>query len=389
MSVTDIYTSDGVDERELLTLAASLEAKSEHPLGQAVVKRALEEGIELLSTEGYETLSGMGVKAVIGEKTVTGGSLSYIGTVASCPESIIKAADTFAGDGKTPILFAEDDRILGAVAVADTVKKDSAEAVRQLHGMGLRVVMLTGDNEKTARAVARLVGIREVVAGVKPEGKADAVRKLSREGDVLMVGDGINDASALAVAHLGVAIGAGTDVAVDSAQAVLVNSTLLDCAAAVRLGRATLRNIYENLFFAFVYNVIGIPVAAGALSFAGIELSPMLGALAMSLSSFCVVSNALRLNLLRVRDPRKDKKKKFKKTNKKGEENDMEKIIKVEGMMCPHCEARVKKVLEEMAGVAEAIPSHEKGEVKVILTADVTFDSMKATIEAQGYTVKE
>lgn len=383
MRVTDIVPI-GITEEELLVLSASLEKKSEHPLGRAVTERALEEGLSLFEAESFKTLPGNGISATVNGEALVGGSLSYIKSIAEFGEDITRKAQSLADEGKTPLLFAKEGKLIGLIAVADAVKEDSAEAVKQLLGMGIRVVMLTGDNEKTAIAVANKVGIREVIAGVLPEGKAAAVKRLGKEGRVMMVGDGINDAPALTSADTGVAIGAGTDVAVESADIVLVNSSLLDCAAAVRLSRRTLRNIKENLFWAFIYNVIGIPLAAGAFSALGLELTPMFGAAAMSLSSICVVSNALRLNLVDIRSTKRDRKIK---THNKKEKKKMEKILKIEGMMCPHCEARVKKVLEELEGVEEAVVSHENDSAVVILSSEVSDEKLKAAVEAQGYKV--
>ncbi len=380
MKATDLYPTT-VGERELLSLAASLEDKSEHPIGRAIVERARAEGVALACCDEFCTLPGNGLSAVSDGKRLCGGSLSYIDTVADVSADIRNKAEILAREGKTPVLFAREGSILGLIAVADTVKPDSKEAVSALRSMGLRVVMLTGDNERTGKAVASQVGIDEVIADVKPDGKEAVIAELSKEGRVMMVGDGINDAPALSRADVGVAIGAGTDVAVDSADVVLINSSLCDCVAAVRLGRKTLGNIKENLFFAFIYNVIGIPLAMGAFSFAGLELTPMFGAAAMSLSSFCVVSNALRLNLAKIKENKKEKEIKTK------ENKPMEKIMKIEGMMCPHCEARVKKCLEALPEVSEAIVSHEKDEARVVLLSEISDEVLKKAVEDQGYTV--
>ncbi|MBQ4066867.1 MAG: heavy metal translocating P-type ATPase, partial [Clostridia bacterium] len=385
MRVTDTVAV-GITERELLTLAASLEAKSEHPLGRAVVEKAGDMEIGLLPSSEFKTLPGRGLSAVVEGRNIVGASRSYMESICPVDMKISKVADKLSGEGKTPLLFSANGALIGIIAVADTIKEDSAEAVKQLKNMGLRVVMLTGDNERTARAVAERAGIDEVIAEVKPDGKEAVVRSLQSEGKVIMVGDGINDAPALTRADIGVAIGAGTDVAIDSADVVLVNSGLLDAVAAIRLGRFTLRNIYENLFFAFIYNVIGIPLAAGAFAALGLELTPMFGAAAMSLSSFCVVTNALRLNLADVRSTKRDRKIKKSKKDKK-EKKKMEKILKIEGMMCPHCEARVKKCLEELSEVSEAVVSHEKGEATVKLCTAISDEKLKATVEAQGYKV--
>ena len=385
MTVTEICPEEGVSEEELLAYAYSLEVKSEHPLGRAVVSKGEELNVEIKESTDYETLSGSGVSAIIeGEKTV-GGSLSYMEKQCLISDKAKNEAKGLSEKGKTPLFFARGGRSLGFVAVADTIKEDSAEAVTQLKNMGLRVVMLTGDNEKTGKAIADEAGIDEVIAGVKPDGKDAAVRKLKKEGHVIMVGDGINDAPALTVADIGMAIGSGTDIAIESADVVLVNTSLLSAAAAIRLSRRTLRNIRENLFFAFIYNVIGIPLAAGAFSALGIGLTPMFGAAAMSLSSFCVVSNALRLNLTDIKSTKRDRIIKTKKNKK--EKKQMEKVMKIEGMMCPHCEARVKKCLEELSEVSEAIVSHEKDEAVVILASDISDEKLKAVVEAQGYKV--
>ncbi|MBE6588310.1 MAG: heavy metal translocating P-type ATPase [Ruminococcaceae bacterium] len=382
MQVSDIIFA-GASEEELLTYAYSLEKKSEHPLGAAIVRFGDEKGAEALETVDFETLPGNGLSARIGGETVIGGSLAYVSKKCTIDEKIRSKAQSLAEEGKTPLFFSKSGELLGFIAVSDTVKDDSGEAVRQLENMGMRVIMLTGDNEKTGKAVAEKVGIKEVIANVLPDGKEAVVRSLKKEGKVIMIGDGINDAPALKRADIGIAIGAGTDVAIDSADIVLVNSSLLSAAAAVRLSRRTLRNIHENLFWAFIYNVIGIPLAAGAFTALGIELTPMFGAAAMSLSSFCVVSNALRLNLADITSTKRDKKiKKHKKEKKK-----MEKTMKIEGMMCPHCEARVKKCLEELPEVSEAVVSHEKNEAVVILSSEISDEKLKSTVEAQGYKV--
>ncbi len=384
--VTDVVCADGYSERILLEYACSLEAKSEHPLGRAVVRKGEEENIALLPCEGFEVLPGRGLSARIGDAYVLGGKLGFIENNAEVSPRMVALAEELSEKGKTPLLFAEDGRLVGIIAVADVLKEDSAEAVAQLEGLGLRVVMLTGDNERTAHAIAESVGIGEVIADVLPEGKEKAIRELKKTDKVIMVGDGINDAVALTVADIGIAVGAGTDVAIDAADVVLTSSSLKGVAAAVRLGRRTLRNIRENLFWAFLYNVIGIPLAAGAFAAFGLELSPMLGAAAMSLSSVCVVTNALRLNLVKVFDPARDRKIKKKKIKEK---NKMEKIMKIEGMMCPHCSGRVKKCLEELSEVAEAQVSHESGSARVVLSEKIADEKLKKTVEDQGYTVIE
>ncbi len=382
MSVSDTFSLSS-DEKELLSVAYSLEKKSEHPLGRAVVEYCEQREIEIKETESFETLPGNGISARIDGVRVSGGSLSYISGLCSIDEAARKKAASLAEEGKTPLFFEKEGKLLGFIAVSDTVKEDSAEAVSQLKNMGLRVIMLTGDNERTGRAVAKGVGIDEVIANVLPDGKEAVVCSLKKEGKVIMVGDGINDAPALKRADIGIAIGAGTDVAIESADIVLVNSSLLSAAAAIRLGRRVLRNIHENLFFAFIYNVIGIPLAAGAFAALGLELTPMFGAAAMSLSSFSVVSNALRLNLVNIMSTKKDRKNKKSKKEKKK----MEKILKIEGMMCPHCEARVKKCLEELSEVEAAAVSHEKGEAVVTLAKEISDEKLKSIVEAQGYKV--
>ncbi|MBQ9748884.1 MAG: heavy metal translocating P-type ATPase [Clostridia bacterium] len=378
--VTDIEPV-GTDAETLLRLAASLEKNSEHPIAEAIRKRAEEDGVTFDEVTDFEILPGSGLVARLGERTLCGGSVAFIQTKCKLPDAILHRAEELAEQGKTPIVFLSDTMLLGIIAVADTVKPDSAEAIRALKAMGICTVMLTGDNERTARAIAAEVGVDEVIAGVLPADKANTIRRLRETDNVAMVGDGINDAPALTEADIGIAIGAGSDIALDAADIVLVKNRLSDVPAAIRLSRATLRNIKENLFWAFIYNIIGIPLAAGAwYPLWQIKLNPMFGAAAMSLSSFCVVSNALRLNFVRVRTAKQNK-------MKQSEENKMEKTMKIKGMMCPHCEARVKKCLEELAGVAEAIPSHKKGTAVVKLTADVSDETLKNTVEAQGYPV--
>ena len=386
--VTDLLPAAGEGEESFLRLAAALESKSEHPLARAVLELAAERRIDAPEAQDFRALPGSGLSAVLGGRQVIGGSLRYISGLVSIPPEAVKTAETLAAEGKTPLCFAEDGVYRGCIAVADTIKPESPEAVRQLKHMGIKVVMLTGDNERTARAIGAQAGVDEVIAGVLPDGKESVIRRLAAEGKVAMVGDGINDAPALTRADLGIAIGAGTDVALDAADVVLVNSRLSDVPAAIRLGRAVLRNIHENLFWAFFYNSIGIPVAAGVFSGLGLTLSPMLGAAAMSLSSFCVVSNALRLNLLNIHDPRRDRlKKKKEKQNTHKEEKPMIKTMKIEGMMCKHCEARVKKALEAVEGVELAEVSHEAGTAVVTLKAPVDDNVLKAAVEAQDYPV--
>ena len=378
--VTDIIPADGVDSAKLLRLAASLEKNSEHPLAEAVRLEAERKGIAAVEVSDFEILPGNGLKATVQGKMLMGGKQEFIGQTIVIPEKVKSTAEKLAEKGKTPLFFALDGEFLGTVAVADTVKEDSAKAVSELKAMGIRTVMLTGDNERTAKAIGEQVGIDEVISGVLPEGKESVVRKYQEKGKVAMVGDGINDAPALTRADMGIAIGAGTDIAIDAADVVLMNSSLPDVPAAIRLSRKTLRNIKQNLFWAFFYNTVGIPVAAGVLiPFFGIQLSPMLGAAAMSLSSFCVVTNALRLNFAKIKDK--------KIINENKETKQMEKIMHIEGMMCAHCEARVKKTLEAMDGVEEAVVSHESGTATLRLSAEVANDVLKTAVENDGYTV--
>ena len=383
--VTDILPAEGTDEKTLLAFAAALEQHSEHPLARAVMHRAAEEQIAPEAVEGFKALPGNGLTAMLGGAALTGGSLKYMQSITAIPESIRARAEQLASQGKTPLLFAIDHALLGVIAVADVIREDSPSAIRALQNMGIRVVMLTGDNERTARAIGTQAGVDEVIAGVLPDGKEAVIRRLKRQGKVTMVGDGINDAPALTSADIGMAIGAGTDVAIDAADVVLMHSRLSDVPAAIRLSRATLRNIHENLFWAFFYNIIGIPLAAGLwYPLFGLKLSPMFGAAAMSLSSFCVVTNALRLNLFNLHDAGKDRKIKARKHK---EEQPMEKTLKIEGMMCPHCEARVKKTLEAMDGVAGAVVSHTAGTAVVTLSAPIDNETLKKAIEDQGYPV--
>ena len=358
--VTDIIPSENYTEDNLLSYASSLESKSEHPLAKAVVQKAIDSSIKTLDTTDFKSLTGNGVSAKINGKTIVGGSVKHISSIANIDENIIKKADDLATKGKTPLLFVMDNQLLGIIAVADVVKSDSPKAIKELQNMGIKVVMVTGDNEKTAQAIAKESGVDELIAGVLPDGKEKVVTQYKQKGMVAMVGDGINDAPALTRADIGIAIGAGTDVAIDSADIVLMKSKLTDVSGAIRLSRGTLRNIHENLFWAFIYNVIGIPLAAGVwIPIFGWTLSPMFGAAAMSLSSFCVVTNALRLNFLNIRSSKRDRKIKNK-TNKK-EKNTMTTTLKINGMMCPHCEATVKTALESIDGVTSAEVSHESG----------------------------
>ena len=425
--VTDLLPADGVTEERLLTLAYSLEKNSEHPLASAVTACAQEKQLAAEEVTEFQALPGNGLLAGSREGLLAGGSFAYIGSRISLSEDTQEKVKQLAGEGKTPLLFSLEDQFLGMIAVADVIKEDSPEAVKELTDMGIRVIMLTGDNERTAEAVAARAGITEVIAGVLPDGKEQVVRSLKEEGRVAMVGDGINDAPALTRADIGIAIGAGTDIAIDAADVVLMKSSLKDIPAAVRLSRATLRNIHENLFWAFIYNIIGIPLAAGVwIPLFHWQLNPMFGAAAMSLSSFCVVTNALRLNLFKVYDSSHDRKtgrkKAAKKENaagagqktgetpaggqlpedangqlqaaegsiknrKKEEGNEMKKTMKIEGMMCGHCEATVKKALEAVDGVESALVSHEKGSAEVILTGEVADDVLKKAVEDKDYKV--
>ena len=385
--VTDIIPSENYTENDLLSYASSLESKSEHPLAKAVVQKAIDSNIKTLDTTDFKSLTGNGVSAKINGKTIVGGSVKHISSITNIDENIIKQADDLATKGKTPLLFVMDNRLLGIIAVADVVKSDSPKAIKELQNMGIKVVMVTGDNEKTAQAIAKESGVDEVIAGVLPDGKEKVVTQYKEKGMVAMVGDGINDAPALTRADIGIAIGAGTDVAIDSADIVLMKSKLTDVSGAIRLSRGTLRNIHENLFWAFIYNVIGIPLAAGVwIPIFGWTLSPMFGAAAMSLSSFCVVTNALRLNFLNIRSSKRDRKIKNK-TNKK-EKNTMTTTLKINGMMCPHCEATVKTALESIDGVTSAEVSHESGTAVVTLSKEVSEDVLKKAVVDKGYTVE-
>lgn len=384
--VTDILPGPGVAEDQLLGLAAALEAKSEHPLARAVMTKAEEDDINVADVADFRILPGNGLKCTIGDKKLLGGSMSFISGLVSVPEDMMRQAERLADEGKTPLMFGLGDKLLGIIAVADVIKEDSTEAVKELRNMGIRVVMLTGDNKKTAEAIGRQAGVDEVIAGVLPDGKEAVIRGLMKQGKVAMVGDGINDAPALTRADTGIAIGAGTDVAIDAADVVLMKSSIMDVAGAIRLSRATLRNIHENLFWAFFYNTIGIPVAAGALIPLGITLNPMLGAAAMSLSSFCVVTNALRLNLVNIRDARHDHKTKPAKAVHGPVEKEGHTVtLKIGGMMCGHCEAAVRKALEAIPGVASAAADHEKSIAVVDLAVPVDEAAFKKAIEDEGY----
>ncbi len=382
--VTDLIPAEGIGEEELLKLAYALEKKSEHPLAKAVLQTAKERKIEAEEVSQFQALPGNGLSAVLNGEIISGGNLTFIRSQTNVLESLQKQAEKLAEQGKTPLFFSRAGRLWGIIAVADVIKEDSPQAVRELQNMGIHVVMLTGDNERTARAIGTQAGVDEVIAGVLPDGKENVIRSLKRKGKVVMVGDGINDAPALTRADIGIAIGAGTDIAIDAADVVLMKSRLSDVPAAIRLSRATLRNIHENLFWAFFYNVVGIPLAAGLwYPIFGWKLNPMFGAAAMSLSSFCVVTNALRLNWFNMHDTKKDKKIK---TNQK-EDLAMEKTMKIEGMMCGHCEARVKKCLEALEGVRAAAVSHETGTAVVTLSDSVTDEVLKKTVEDQDYKV--
>ncbi len=373
--VTDVVPVEGVTAKELLQLAAALEKRSEHPLAKAILSYTQEENIEPFEVTDFQVLPGNGLTARWGETTLAGGNAGFIAGQAEVNAILRQQAEEFAKEGKTPLYFARNGKLSGMIAVADVIKADSPQAVKELQDMGIRVVMLTGDNERTAQAIGRQVGVDEVVAGVLPDGKEAVISQLKEQGKVAMVGDGINDAPALTRADLGIAIGAGTDIAIDAADVVLMKNTLRDVPAAIRLSRATRRNIHENLFWAFIYNVIGIPLAAGIwIPLFGWQLNPMFGAAAMSLSSFCVVTNALRLNFKKIVE---------------SEEKKMTKEMKIEGMMCGHCEARVKKALEAVAGVSEAVVSHEKGNAVLTLVSDVSDEVLKKAVEDQDYKVLE
>ena len=382
--VTDLIPADGFRESDLLQLAYSLEKKSEHPLAKAILQKAEEDGITAGEVSDFSALPGNGLRAVLDGEALIGGSLAFISSQTEVPEDLKIQSEQLAEQGKTPLLFMKSGRLAGIIAVADVIKEDSPQAVRELQNMGIHVVMLTGDNERTAKAIGQQAGVDEVIAGVLPDGKESVIRSLKQKGKVAMVGDGINDAPALMRADIGIAIGAGTDVAIDAADIVLMKSRLSDVPAAIRLSRATLRNIHENLFWAFFYNVIGIPLAAGVwIPLFGWQLNPMFGAAAMSLSSFCVVSNALRLNFFNIRSTKKDKKIK----TRKKETKTMEKTMKIEGMMCGHCEARVKKALEALPQVEAAAVSHENGTAVVTLKEAVEDSVLTKAVEDQDYKV--
>ena len=382
--VTDIIPFE-ITENELLKYAYSIEVKSEHPISKSIIVKAEELSLNPYEVTDFKAESGSGLSAEYNGKRIIGGSKKYISSIIGISNDILSKADKLSEEGKTPLFFMLDNKLLGIIAVADVIKEESPQAIKQLQNMGIKVVMLTGDNERTAKAVGKLAGVDEVIAGVLPDGKEKVVAELKKQGKVLMVGDGINDAPALTRADIGMAIGSGTDIAIDAADVVFMKSKLTDVPAAVRLSRKTLRNIHENLFWAFIYNVIGIPLAAGVwIPLLGWQLNPMFGAAAMSLSSFCVVTNALRLNFFDITNPKKDRKIKYK---SKKDDNAMTKTMKIDGMMCSHCEGRVKQSLEGLAQVSQAEVSHEKGTAVVTLTAEVSNDVLKKTVEDQGYNV--
>ncbi|MCQ2514691.1 MAG: heavy metal translocating P-type ATPase [Ruminococcus sp.] len=383
--VTDIIPINPSGENELLKYAVSLECKSEHPLAKAIVESAESKNIQPEKVSQFTTFTGNGISANLNGKELIGGNYSYIAKTAKITDEIRIKAEKLADEGKTPLYFSYDKKLLGIIAVADTIKDESPQAIKDLQNMGIKVIMLTGDNQKTAQAIGRQAGVDEVIAGVMPDGKEKIVRKYKKDGMVAMVGDGINDAPALTTADAGIAIGAGTDIAIDAADIVLMKSKLSDVPVAIRLGRATLKNIYENLFWAFIYNIFGIPLAAGTfIALFGWKLNPMFGAAAMSLSSFCVVTNALRLNFKNIHSSKRDKRIKLKKAKEK---QTMETTLKIEGMMCPHCEATVKKALESFAEVDNAEVSHEAGTAVVSLNKEIAFDTLKKAVEDKGYTV--
>ena len=401
--VTDVISAEGITEEELLRLAYGLEKKSEHPLARAILLEAQERKLQGKEAEEFQALPGNGLSGIIDGAMLRGGNLKFIGQTANVPDEMRIQAEQLAEEGKTPLFFSRDGKMIGMIAVADVIKADSPQAVKELQNMGIKVVMLTGDNARTARAIGKQAGVDQVIAGVLPEGKESVIRSLKEKGKVAMVGDGINDAPALTRADIGIAIGAGTDIAIDAADVVLMKSRLSDVPAAIRLSRATLRNIHENLFWAFIYNVIGIPLAAGIwIPLFGWKLNPMFGAAAMSLSSFCVVTNALRLNFFDMYNAKKDKKVKNEvildaleeetileqPEIKEEKENElMEKTIEIKGMMCGHCEATVKKALEKLPGVEEAIVSHEAGTAVVKMSEEVADDVLRSTVEDKDYEV--
>ena len=386
--VTDIYPAEGVTDTALLEAAVSLEQRSEHSLAKAILEESEKRSVQSIEVSDFKALPGNGLTAVRNGKKLLGGSMKFIGSKITVPQSFLEKARSFAENGKTPLLFAEDGCLLGLIAVADVIKEDSPQAVRELQNMGIRVVMLTGDNEQTANAIGKEAGVDEVIAGVLPDGKERVIRDLQKYGKVAMVGDGINDAPALTRADIGIAIGAGTDIAIDAADIVLMKSKLSDVPAAIRLSRATLRNIHENLFWAFIYNIIGIPLAAGVFIPLGLTLNPMFGAAAMSLSSFCVVTNALRLNLFKINSTKRDKKIKSVISETVSAGDKLQKILHIEGMMCGHCENSVKNALEALPQVDLAIVSHEEGTAEVTLNTEIENGVLISAVEKEGYTVK-
>ena len=389
--VTDMIPINGRSETELLSIAYALEKKSEHPLARAINQRAEQDGLTADEVEQFRALPGNGLTALLDGTVLYGGSYKFISEQIQVPDEIKARSEHLSAEGKTPLFFACNNELCGIIAVADTIKEDSPQAIKEMQDMGIHVVMLTGDNERTAKAIGARAGVDEVIAGVLPDGKESVIRKLQKKGQVIMVGDGINDAPALTSADIGIAIGAGADVAIDAADVVLMKSRLLDVPAAIRLSRATLRNIHENLFWAFIYNIIGIPLAAGVfISVLGWQLNPMFAAAAMSLSSFCVVTNALRLNFFRMHDSGRDHKIKNKiKIKTEKETKTMEKTLKIEGMMCGHCEMHTKKALEALEGVVKAEVSHQTGTAVVTLEKDVSDDALKQAVADQGYQVTD
>ena len=387
--ITDLLPAEGVTEQELLRFAASLESRSEHPLAKAILAGAEKESLTISEAQDFQALPGNGLKATVAGAAAAGGNLDFISGIAQVSDHMKARAAALSAQGKTPLFFAKDGELLGLIAVADVIKPDSPEAIRQLKNMGIQVVMLTGDNQRTAEAIGKQAGVDSVIAGVLPDGKAAVIQELCQQGKIAMVGDGINDAPALKRADVGIAIGAGADIAVDAADLVLMKGSLLDVCAAIRLSRATLRNIHQNLFWAFFYNTVGIPIAAGALVGLGVSLNPMFAAAAMSLSSFCVVTNALRLNLVDIQSPRKDYKRGRKsksKSNENKEEKPMTRTMTIDGMMCTHCEGRVKKTLEAIPGVQSAQVSHTAG-TAVVTVENVSDETLKAAVTDQGYAV--
>ena len=386
--VTDIIPADGITDEDFLMMASSLEQKSEHPLAKAILQEAKMRSLQMAEVSDFQALTGNGLTAVLNGKKLLGGSMKFVSAQISVHQTFFEKAKHLAESGKTPLLFAEDDHLLGLIAVADVIKEDSASAVKELQNMGIRVVMLTGDNEQTAKAIGKEAGVDEVIAGVLPDGKERVIRDLQKQGKVAMVGDGINDAPALTRADIGIAIGAGTDIAIDAADIVLMKSNLSDVPAAVRLSRATLRNIHENLFWAFIYIIIGIPLAAGVFVAIGLTLNPMFAAAAMSLSSFCVVTNALRLNLFKIRSTKKDRKIRSVSCKASSYKENYEKILNIEGMMCAHCENRVKNALEALSEVDLATVRYDSGTAKVTLNAPLEDSILVSAVEKEGYSVK-